>query len=154
MARTLRDIVNRLPRFLVAVNVSGITGHADEWEDLSAHSRLMDAIHRCSEFHRLVKSQLGVRSTSIELDSQIEPCILIVDRIEDRTVVWIQDGQLHCTDDALDDMRESPLGTEPIATSEAPPENLQRTSASATEAAKINDSLESRSKQIAETESA
>lgn len=95
MQLTLRELLDRLPRYLVMVNPSKIMGDPGEWQSLSAHHTILEALRQCSGYMGERKQELGIQLTSSEADPRIEPWIVIVDRVQSRTVVWITDSQLH-----------------------------------------------------------
>jgi hypothetical protein len=98
MHLTLRELLKLLPRYLVMVNPSKIMGSAGEWLNLSAHGTVLEALRQCSGYMAELKQELGVQLTSMEADPRIEPWIVVVDRVESRTVVWITDSKLHVAD--------------------------------------------------------
>lgn len=101
MQLTLREFLNRLPRYLVMVNPSKIMGLSGDWQNLSAHETILEALRQCSCYMAEAKLELGIQLTSMEADPRIEPWIVVVDRVETRTVVWINDSRLHVADGAL-----------------------------------------------------
>jgi hypothetical protein len=101
MHLTLRELLKRLPRYLVMVNPSKIMGESGDWQNLSAHNTVIEALRQCSGYMVELKIELGVQLTSMEADPQIEPWIVVVDRVESRTVVWVTDSQLHVADGSI-----------------------------------------------------
>lgn len=127
MELTLRELLKRLPRYLVMVNPSKIVGVPGDWQDLSAHDTVLEALRQCSGIMGEWKIELGVQLTSMDADPRIEPWIVVVDRVQSRTVVWITDAQLHVEEGVLDSGGMNPLGEE---TARIPAHLLHQASAS------------------------
>jgi hypothetical protein len=121
MHLTLRELLKRLPRYVVMVNPSKIKGIAGEWYSLSAHDTVLEALRQCSGYMGELKLELGVQLTSMEADPRIEPWIVVVDRVESRTVVWITDSRLYVADGTFGEAAHS---TKPGEQTERVPSHL------------------------------
>lgn len=127
MQLTLRELLKRLPRYLVMVNPSKMMGVPGEWQNLSAHGTVLEALRQCSIYMGETKLEMGIQLTSMEADPRIEPWIVVVDRVESRTVVWITDSQLHVAEGALAGGATRPVPNE--ATAPVPVSLLNQASA-------------------------
>lgn len=127
MQLTLRELLKRLPRYLVMVNPSKMMGVPGEWQNLSAHDTVLEALRQCSIYMGETKLEMGIQLTSMEADPRIEPWIVVVDRVESRTVVWITDSQLHVSEGVLGDEVSRPVPGE--ATAPVPAHLLKQASA-------------------------
>ena len=131
MHLTLRELLKRLPRYLVMVNPSKIMGGTGDWQNLSAHETVLEALRQCSGYMAELKLEMGIQLTSMEADPRIEPWIVVVDRVESRTVVWITDSKLHVADGTIG---ESAASVKPDdQTAPVPPHLLNQASSIARE---------------------
>ena len=65
MQLTLRELLKRLPRYLVMVNPSKMMGVPGEWQNLSAHDTVLEALRQCSIYMGETKLEMGIQLTSM-----------------------------------------------------------------------------------------
>jgi hypothetical protein len=111
------------------VNPSKIMGGNGDWQNLSAHETVLEALRQCSGYMAELKLEMGIQLTSMEADPRIEPWIVVVDRVESRTVVWITDSKLHVADGAIGEASLKPDDQ----TAPVPPHLLHQASSNARE---------------------